>query len=111
MAERETLTDEELWKQAFPGDEDFEPASSVSSDEDELSSKSEPAPLVIGATVPQTEEPEDSSNMMKPPTRTTMTRTMTSSNSNAGSENWDPSSFRTVAEVIWLLVESWWYFF
>jgi predicted Zn finger-like uncharacterized protein len=58
--ERETLTDEELWKQAFPGDEEFEPAPSQSSSEDELDSQSEPAPLVIAASVPQTEEPEDS---------------------------------------------------
>jgi len=60
MAERETLTDEELWKQAFPGDEDFEPAASQSPDDDNLDSQSEPAPLVIGATVPQTGESEDS---------------------------------------------------
>ena len=59
-AERETLTDEELWKQAFPGDEELEAASSQSSSDDELDSQSEPAPLVIAATVPQEEDLEDS---------------------------------------------------
>ena len=60
-AERETLTDEELWKQAFPGEEEFEPAASKHFDAEEEDSQLEPAPLVIAATVPQAEEPEDSS--------------------------------------------------
>ena len=59
-AEREALTDEELWKQAFPGDEDFEPAASKTFDgEEEEVSQSEPPPLVIGATA-QAEGAEDS---------------------------------------------------
>ena len=59
--ERETLTDEELWKQAFPGEEELEPAPSQYSGEGEEDSQSEPAPLVIEASIPQTEESEDSS--------------------------------------------------
>ena len=59
-AERETLTDEELWKQAFPGEEKFEPDPSQYSGEEEEDSQPEPVPLVIEASAPQTEEPEDS---------------------------------------------------
>ena len=56
-AEREALTDEELWQQAFPGEEVFESTSSRSSDEE--SSQSNIPPLVIGADVNLNEESED----------------------------------------------------
>ena len=56
--ERETLTDEELWKQAFPGEEDFEPAPAKHFDDRE--EEAEPAPLVVEASITPDEEPEDS---------------------------------------------------
>ena len=59
-AERETLTDEELWKQAFPGEDELEPAASEYSGEEEETLQSEPAPLVIEANVTPGDESEDS---------------------------------------------------
>ncbi len=59
-AEREALTDEELWKQAFPGEEEFQPTTPQYSGEKEDDSKSKVAPLVIGANVKTNEDPEDS---------------------------------------------------
>ena len=59
-SERDALTDEDLWKQAFPGDEDFEPAAAKTFDSDKEDSETEPPPLVIGATVPQDTDSSDS---------------------------------------------------
>jgi len=56
--ERETLTDEELWKQAFPGEEDFEPTPAKHFDDGEEGA--EAAPLVVEASITHDEEPEDS---------------------------------------------------
>ncbi len=58
-AEREALTDEDLWKQAFPEKEELEPTTSQSSGEEEEDSQSKVAPLVIGASVNLNEESED----------------------------------------------------
>ena len=57
--EREALTDEDLWKQAFPEKEELEPTTSQSSGEEEEDSQSNVAPLVIGARVKLNEESED----------------------------------------------------
>lgn len=59
-AERETLTDEELWKQAFPGEDELEPAASEYSGEEEETLQSETAPLIIEANVTPGDESEDS---------------------------------------------------
>ena len=60
-SEREALTDEELWQQAFPGEENFEPATSQDSgEEEEEHSQTSLPPLVIGADVNLDEESEDS---------------------------------------------------
>jgi flagellar basal body-associated protein FliL len=56
--ESETLTDEELWKQAFPGEEELEPVASQSSEVGEEVSPSEVPPLVIGANVNLNEDAE-----------------------------------------------------
>lgn len=59
--ERETLTDEELWKQAFPGEDELEFAATDSGGEEETL-KAEPPPLVIGASAASggMDESEDS---------------------------------------------------
>jgi len=59
-AERETLTDEELWQQAFPGEEELESTASQYSDDKEKDFPSKVSPLVIGANVKLDEESEDS---------------------------------------------------
>jgi predicted Zn finger-like uncharacterized protein len=59
MAERETLTDEELCKEAFPGEKDLEPTPSQNPGEEKEDSASEATPLVFGARLKQDEESED----------------------------------------------------
>jgi predicted Zn finger-like uncharacterized protein len=59
-ANREAMTDEELWQQAFPGEEELEPGASKHFDEEEENSQPDIPPLVIGANVNLNEEPEDS---------------------------------------------------
>jgi len=61
-AEREALTDEELWQQAFPEEEELEPDAPKHFDNEEEHSPSNFPPLVIGADVNLNEEdePEDS---------------------------------------------------
>ena len=59
-ANREAMTDEELWQQAFPGDEELEPGASKHFDEEEENPQPDIPPLVIGANVNLNEEPEDS---------------------------------------------------
>jgi len=58
-AEREALTDEELWQQAFPGEEELEPTTSQYSGEEEESSQSNIPPLVVETNVNLNEESED----------------------------------------------------
>ncbi len=58
-AESETLTDEELWKQAFPGETEPEQAASQDSGEEAEDSQSKVAPLVIGASAKPNVESED----------------------------------------------------
>jgi hypothetical protein len=59
-ANRKALTDEELWQQAFPGEEGLEPGASKHFDEEEEDSQSNIPPLVVGANINLEEEPEDS---------------------------------------------------
>jgi flagellar basal body-associated protein FliL len=59
-AEREPSTDEELWKQAFPGEEELEPTASQYPGEEKEDSQSKVPPLVVGANVKMNEESEDS---------------------------------------------------
>jgi len=58
-AERKALTDEELWQQAFPGEEELEPTTSQYSGEEEESSQSNIPPLVVETNVNLNEESED----------------------------------------------------
>jgi hypothetical protein len=62
-AEPETLTDEELWKQAFPGEEELEPVASQSSEVGEEVSPSEVPPLIIGANVNLNEDEESKESL------------------------------------------------
>ncbi len=64
-AEREALTDEELWKQAFPDDEEFETTPSQFSEEEQEDSSSQPVPLVIKADVTPEEGEESSEDPLK----------------------------------------------
>jgi predicted Zn finger-like uncharacterized protein len=61
--ERETLTDEELWKQAFPGEAELEPVASQSSEVGEEVSPSEVPPLIIGANVKPNEDEESEESL------------------------------------------------
>jgi predicted Zn finger-like uncharacterized protein len=59
-AESEALTDEELWKQAFPGEEELEPTTSQTSSGKPEDPKTKVPPLIIEANVNLNEETEDS---------------------------------------------------
>ncbi|MDH3256008.1 MAG: hypothetical protein OEM27_00150 [Nitrospinota bacterium] len=58
--ERAPSTDEELWKQAFPGEEELEPTAAQSPGEENEDVQSNVPPLVIGANVNLNDESEDS---------------------------------------------------
>ncbi|MEE8260008.1 MAG: hypothetical protein V3R14_03295, partial [Nitrospinaceae bacterium] len=57
-AERKALTDEEIWQQAFPEEEELEPTTSQYSGEEEESSQSNIPPLVVETNVNLNEESE-----------------------------------------------------
>ncbi len=62
-AEREALTDEELWQQAFPEEEELEPGVPKHFDDEEENSPSNVPPLVIGADVNLNEEDESEDSL------------------------------------------------